>query len=227
MEFIVDTVDLNEIQDAVDHLPLAGVTSNPSIVKKTSPKEFFPHMRKIREIIGDERSLHIQVTALTSEEQMKEAHRIFEEVDENVYIKVPVDWEGLRTIRELKKEGRNVTATAVYDIMQAYEALAAGADYIAVYVNRVGSMGGDPYELVANVEKVIARDGYNCKMLGASFHSVQQVRDTLNAGAQAVTVPVGILKGTFANANIHKAVEDFNHDFEDVYGEGATLMSVK
>ena len=39
MEFIIDTVDLEEIRDAVDHLPIVGVTSNPSIVKKTSPKE--------------------------------------------------------------------------------------------------------------------------------------------------------------------------------------------
>lgn len=29
MEFI-DTVDLEEIRDAVDHLPIVGVTSNPS-----------------------------------------------------------------------------------------------------------------------------------------------------------------------------------------------------
>ncbi|MGO5478399.1 transaldolase family protein, partial [Catenibacterium mitsuokai] len=44
MEFIIDTVDLEEIRDAVDHLPIVGVTSNPSIVKKTSPKDFFGHM---------------------------------------------------------------------------------------------------------------------------------------------------------------------------------------
>lgn len=48
MEFIIDTVDLEEIRDAVDHLPIVGVTSNPSIVKKTSPKDFFGHMREIR-----------------------------------------------------------------------------------------------------------------------------------------------------------------------------------
>ena len=52
MEFIIDTVDLEEIKDAVDHMPIVGVTSNPSIVKKTSPKNFFEHMREIRSIIG-------------------------------------------------------------------------------------------------------------------------------------------------------------------------------
>ena len=48
MEFIVDTVNLEEIKDAVEHMPIVGVTSNPSIVKQTNPENFFEHMRKIR-----------------------------------------------------------------------------------------------------------------------------------------------------------------------------------
>lgn len=34
MEFIIDTVNLEEIKEAVEYLPIVGVTSNPSIVKK-------------------------------------------------------------------------------------------------------------------------------------------------------------------------------------------------
>ena len=45
MEFIIDTVNLEEIKDAVEHMPIVGVTSNPSIVKETSPQDFFGHMR--------------------------------------------------------------------------------------------------------------------------------------------------------------------------------------
>ena len=33
MELIIDTVDLNEIKEAVEYMPIVGVTSNPSIVK--------------------------------------------------------------------------------------------------------------------------------------------------------------------------------------------------
>ena len=61
MEFIIDTVNLEEIKEAVEYMPIAGVTSNPTIVKATSPENFFEHMREIRRIIGSERSLHIQV----------------------------------------------------------------------------------------------------------------------------------------------------------------------
>ena len=84
MEFILDTINLDEIRDGVDHMPISGITSNPSIVKKTAPDDFFEHMREVRRIIGKERSLHIQVVGTTCEDMLKDAKRIVEEVDEDV-----------------------------------------------------------------------------------------------------------------------------------------------
>ena len=208
MEFILDTVDLEEIKDGVDHMPIVGVTSNPSIVKKTSPEDFFGHMRKVREIIGKERSLHVQVISLDAETIVKEAHRI------------------LKAIKILKSEGVNVTATAVYDLMQAYFALAAGANYIAPYVNRIGNLGADPMELISNLQDRIEDDGYDCKIVAASFKGVEQVKNAFNYGAEAITAPYAVLKQVFANPNIDKAVTDFNNDWYAVYGEGKGICDL-
>lgn len=226
MEFIVDTVNLEEIKDAVEHMPIVGVTSNPSIVKQTSPENFFEHMRKIREIIGMERSLHIQVISKNSDEMVAEAHRILKEIDDQVYIKVPVSYEGIKAIKALKAEGVKVTATAVYDLMQAYMALAAEADYIAPYVNRIGNLGADPMDLISNLSDRIAVDGYNTKIVAASFKGVQQVRDSFNYGAHAITAPVAVLKQIFANPNIEKAVDDFNKDWYAMYGENVGICEL-
>ena len=215
MEFIIDTVNLEDIKEAVEYMPIVGVTSNPSIVKKTSPKDFFKHMKEVRKIIGKERSLHIQVIS-------KEC----DEIDDQVYIKVPVSYEGIKAIKKLKAEGVNVTATAVYDLMQAYMALAAGADYIEPYVNRIGNLGNDPMELINELSNRIVQDGYDCKILAASFKGVQQVRDAFNYGSQAITAPVEVLKQIFANPSIEKAVNDFNNDWYDVYGEGKGICDL-
>ena len=205
MEFIIDTVNLEDIKEAVEYMPIVGVT----IVKKTSPKDFFKHMKEVREIIGKERSLHIQVISKECDEIVKEAHRILEEIDDQVYIKVPVSYEGVKAIKKLKAEGVNVTATAVYDLMQAYMALAAGADYIAPYVNRIGNLGNDPMELINELS-----------------NGIQQVRDAFNYGSQAITAPVEVLKQIFANPSIEKAVNDFNSDWYDVYGEGKGICDL-
>lgn len=226
MEFIVDTVNLEEIKDAVEHMPIVGVTSNPSIVKQTNPENFFEHMRKIREIIGMERSLHVQVISKNSDEMVAEAHRILKEIDDQVYIKVPVSYEGMKAIKTLKAEGVKVTATAVYDLMQAYMALAANVDYIAPYVNRIGNLGADPMDLISNLSDRIAVDGYNTKIVAASFKGVQQVRDSFNFGAHAITAPVAVLKQIFANPNIEKAVDDFNKDWYAMYGENVGICEL-
>ena len=227
MEFIIDTVNLEEIKEAVEYLPIVGVTSNPSIVKKTNPQDFFKHMKEIRKIIGQERSLHIQVISKDCDTIIKEAHRILKEVDDKVYIKVPVSYEGIKAIKLLKEEGINITATAVYDLMQAYMALEAKADYIAPYVNRIGNLGADPFELINELSNRIIMDGYESKIVAASFKGVQQVKDALNNGAQAVTVPVEVLKQIFANPNIEKAVNDFNQVWYSMYGDNIGICDLK
>ena len=227
MEFIIDTENLEEIKEAVEYLPIVGVTSNPSIVKKTNPQDFFKHMKEIRKIIGQERSLHIQVISKDCDTIIKETHRILKEIDDKIYIKVPVSYEGIKAIKLLKEEGINVTATAVYDLMQAYMALEAKADYIAPYVNRIGNLGADPFELINELSNRVIMDGYESKIVAASFKGVQQVKDALNNGAQAVTVPVEVLKQIFANPNIEKAVNDFNQDWYSMYGDNIGICDLK
>ena len=170
MEFFLDTVDLDEIRDGVDHMPISGITCNPSIVKKTAPADFYAHMREVRNIIGKDRTLHIQCVAEKAEDIVREAHRVYAEVDDQVYIKIPTSYEGVRAMKLLKAEGRNVTATAIYTDMQAYMAMAAGADYMAPYYNRIGNLGGDPDALIRNVSARIDHDGYDCRIVAASFH---------------------------------------------------------
>lgn len=89
MEWMIDTADLTKIKELIEYYPICGVTSNPSIVKKAAPQDFFAHMREIRKCIGKERSLHIQVTARTAEDMLAEARLIHEKVDDAVYIKIP------------------------------------------------------------------------------------------------------------------------------------------
>ena len=125
MKYLIDSANLDEIRALSEYLPIAGVTSNPSIVKKEGSVPFFAHMREIRSIIGNLRPLHIQVTATDYDGMMRDAEAVFRHVDEKVFIKVPVDFEGVKVIKALRRQGANVTATAVYGMDQAFMALEA------------------------------------------------------------------------------------------------------
>lgn len=217
MEFIIDSINLDEIKDAIEYLPICGVTSNPSIVKKVSPTDFYDHMNKIRTIIGQERTLHVQVISTDFEGIIKDAQSIHQHIDKDVYIKVPVNKVGLKAIKFLKEKGYKVTATAVYDLMQAYLALEAGADYIAPYVNRMSNLNTNPYELIEDCSHRILTDNYKTKIVAASFKNLDQIKAALASGAHAITASYDLLNKVFENPHIEKAIHDFNQDWKSIY----------
>ncbi|WP_421503354.1 fructose-6-phosphate aldolase [Enterococcus faecalis] len=225
MEFMLDTVNIEEISQYEKVIPLAGVTSNPSIIKNEGQIDFFEQMKKIRSIIGMEKSLHVQVVATTYEEMLKDAEMILANIDPQVFIKVPVNETGLKVIKELKRREVNVTATAIYTKFQAYLAIAAGADYVAPYFNRMENLSINPQEAIREMAKEIARTNSQTKILAASFKNVGQVNAALENGAQAATMGVDIIKQAFAMPSIEKAINDFKTDWETIYGDGTTISS--
>ena len=225
MKYLIDSANLDEIRALSEYLPIAGVTSNPSIVKKEGSVPFFAHMREIRSIIGNLRPLHIQVTATDYDGMMRDAEAVFRHVDEKVFIKIPVDFEGVKVIKALRRQGANVTATAVYGMDQAFMALEAGADCIAPYYNRMEALGVDAASVIGNIAGIIAHYGYETEILAASFKQPAQIDRAILAGAHSVTVAPDVLRGIFAKQVVADAVQAFSDDWTGLYG-GKTLAEL-
>ena len=225
MKYLIDSANLDEIRALSEYLPIAGVTGNPSIVKKEGSVPFFAHMREIRSIIGNLRPLHIQVTATDYDGMMRDAEAVFRHVDEKVFIKVPVDFEGVKVIKALRRQGANVTATAVYGMDQAFMALEAGVDCIAPYYNRMEALGVDAASVIGNIAGIIAHYGYETEILAASFKQPAQIDRAILAGAHSVTVAPDVLRGIFAKQVVADAVQAFSDDWTGLYG-GKTLAEL-
>lgn len=219
MELMLDTIDLNSIKKYNECLNLAGVTSNPSIVKKTGQVDFIKHIKEIRNIIGPDKSLHVQVVGVTASEMIVDAKKIITEIDSNVYVKVPTTTEGLKAMKELKKLNINVTATAIYSIFQGLMAINVGADYIAPYFNRMVNMGIDSANVLTNLQKEIDRSGAKTKILAASFKNSQQVTTALFAGADCVTIGADIIEENLDTPAVEDAVVKFNDDWFSLYNK--------
>lgn len=218
MKLIVDTANIKKIKEYLTYLPVDGVTTNPSILKKEGNIDFVEHMKEIRSLIGPDKSLHIQTIASDYEGMVKDARRIVELIDKDVYIKIPVSKAGLAAIKTLKSEGFNITATAIYSEIQALLATELGADYLAPYVNRMSNLNTDPYEVINNVAYNIANTNSDTRILAASFKNVDQVLKAVQAGSTHVTVGADVVDLFLANANIDKAVTDFGNDWNSVHG---------
>ncbi len=217
MELLLDTANIETIKHYNDIYDVRGVTTNPTIISREK-SEFFPMLLEIREIIGD-RQLHVQVTAESSDEMLREAETITEKLGKDTYVKVPVNEEGIKTIKILKQNGYNVTATAIYTIQQAMLASSVGADYVAPYFNRMSNLNYDAKEVISDMAELFRIHGKNTKILAASFKNTNQIMEALSSGAAAATASPELYSKMLENPAVFSAIETFRNDWINLYGD--------
>lgn len=71
MKLYLDDVNFDTIKKVADIYPIDGITSNPSVLKK-SGKTPVEQLRSVREFIGQDKMLMSQVVSTTAEDMIKE-----------------------------------------------------------------------------------------------------------------------------------------------------------
>lgn len=222
MELILDTANLNDIKDLYTHLCIDGVTTNPSIVSKEG-KDFEILIKEIDEIIGQDIPIHAQVVSTKFEGMIEEALFI-SSLRKNIYVKIPVTKDGLKAIKELKKQGIKITATAIFTAHQGFLAAKAGADYVAPYVNRLDNISADGISVVSDLVRILDNYNMKTKVLAASFKNCQQVLELMKSGVHSVTVPVDICSAMMNHPLTNWSVDKFTEDWYDAFGEDTTTQ---
>ena len=174
MKFIIDDADIEKVREIWDLYPCDGVTTNPSILAK-SGRNPYEVLTELREIVGKDGELHVQVVSKDAEGMVKEAAVIRERLGENTFVKIPTTPQGLKAMKILSAQGVNITATAIYTPMQGFLAAKAGAKYAAPYVNRIDNMGYDGIKTAMDIHDIFENNGLNTEVLAASFKNSQQV----------------------------------------------------
>ncbi|ASW42329.1 fructose-6-phosphate aldolase [Clostridium isatidis] len=226
MKFLIDDVNIEKIRDIYDKFPIDGITSNPSILSRYG-KQPYKVLKEIREFIGEEAELHVQVISEKAEGMIVEAYKIVQELGENTYIKIPVTREGLKAIKILSKENINITATAIYTQMQGYLAGKAGAKYAAPYVNRIDNLGADGIKTAKEIHDIYKNNNINTQVLAASFKNSQQVLELCRYGIGAATIAPEVIEGLIKNPTVDMAVKAFKDDFEKLCGEEKSMLNCK
>lgn len=222
MLYILDTADTKAIAHCNEFYPLAGVTTNPSIISKERT-DFFALLSEIRKIIGPDKMLHVQTVQKTAEGMIEEAKLIKEKVGGSFFVKIPIGEEGLKATMALKKLGIGVTMTAIFTPAQALMAAKAGADFVAPYVNRLDSILGDGTAVVAEIVNQLELYGLDCQVLAASFKNAEQVHKCASVGCHAVTVTADVLKSLISHPMTDAAVSGFDKDWAAAYGDKTIL----
>lgn len=217
MKYLMDGGNLEEIKYCNEYFPLAGVTTNPTLISKEKT-DFLQRIRDIRDIIGPDKMIHVQTVQKTAEGIIEEAEFLKKEMGANFFLKIPIGEEGLRATMMLKKMGIDVTMTAIFTPPQALIAAMAGASYVAPYVNRLDNIVGEGTRVVAEIVEQFKTYNIDCKVLAASFKSVEQVHKCALAGCDAITVSADIFKAIISHSMTDATVKAFDEDWHGQYG---------
>jgi fructose-6-phosphate aldolase 2 len=152
MELYLDTANVAEVERLARIYPLAGVTTNPSIIAagKVPVWDVLPRLQKA---VGPEGTLFAQTMSRDAQGMVEEAKRLSNAVP-GIVVKIPVTAEGLAAIKLLKKKASRPLAppsTALQGLLAAL----AGAKYVAPYVNRVDAQGGDGIRMVQELQSLL------------------------------------------------------------------------
>ena len=222
MKYLIDTGNLDSIKHVNEFYPLAGVTTNPTLVSKEE-KDFWTLIKGIREVIGEDKELHVQTVQQKAEGMVEEAGRIYDVVGGKFFVKIPIGEEGLKATMMLKDSEIGVTMTAIFTPQQALIAARAGASFVAPYVNRLDNIIGDGIRVVEDIVTVFDNYDLECQVLAASFKNAEQIHNCALCGCHVATISPELFKVAISHPMTDSAIKGFTDDWTRVYGDRTIL----
>ena len=179
---------------------IAGMTTNPSLMKKAGINDYVSFSQEILKTVT-QKPISFEVFADDISEMTRQA-KLIATWGKNVYVKIPIlNTKGISTaplIQELSHSGVKVNVTAVLteeQIQEALKVLAGGAPSIlSIFAGRIGDTARDPNPLVKNAVQVARSKAPSVEVLWASTREVYNLVEAEKAGCQIITVPGSILE---------------------------------
>jgi transaldolase len=211
MKFFVDTADTREISELNALGLLDGVTTNPSLILK-SGGNIAEVTKQICDIVDG--PVSAEVVATEYDQMMREAETL-SKIAENVCIKVPLTFDGLKACRSIRADlGRQVNVTLCFSANQALLAAKAGASFISPFVGRIDDTGEDGMELIAEIRTIYDNYDFDTEILTASVRTVNHVKQAALIGSDVATVPPAILRQLVKHPLTDKGLDAFLADWK-------------
>ena len=210
MKFFVDTADVDAIRELDDLGMVDGVTTNPSIIAKSG--------RDIREVTAEicamipGRPVSAETVALDAEGMIAEGRELAR-IAENIAIKVPLTWDGLKACKVLSGEGRMVNVTLCFSANQALLAAKAGATFISPFVGRLDDINIDGMDLIADIRQIYDNYDFSTQILTASVRTVNHMKEAALLGADVATAPPAVIKAMANHILTDKGLDVFLKDW--------------
>ena len=210
MKLFLDTAVVSFIEDRLSSGLIAGVTTNPTLIKK-SGRDPWKVYRDIIELGVDD--LSIEVMGDTSKELIERGLNIYETYGNVATVKLPCTMQGLKACKHLSDIGVRVNMTLVFSPSQAVLCALAGADYVSPFIGRMDDNSLDGIKLVNDISNIFAAKEVKTKVLAASLRDSQSVGVAFGVGADICTIPPNVFDDMATHVLTDRGLEQFTLDF--------------
>ncbi|MEK9977507.1 MAG: fructose-6-phosphate aldolase [Paracoccaceae bacterium] len=210
MKFFVDTAEIDQIAELNALGMVDGVTTNPSLIMK-SGRDIIGVTREICSIVSGPVSAEVTATEATA---MIAEGRKLGEIAENIAVKVPLTWDGLKACKTLRDDGFMVNVTLCFSANQALLAAKAGASFISPFVGRLDDINLDGMGLIEDIRIIYDNYGFETEILAASIRTVNHVLECARIGADVMTAPPAVIRSLASHPLTDEGLAAFLADIE-------------
>ena len=210
MKFFVDSAEIDQIAELNDLGMVDGVTTNPSLIMK-SGRDIIEVTKEICSIVSG--PVSAEVTATEAEKMIAEGRKL-SKIADNIAIKVPLTWDGLKACKVLSGEGNMVNVTLCFSANQALLAAKAGATFISPFIGRLDDINIDGMDLIEDIRVIYDNYGFETQILAASIRTVNHVLESARIGADVMTAPPAVIKSLANHPLTDKGLAAFLADVE-------------
>ena len=210
MKFFLDGSDIEKIKKFSDLGLIDGVTTNPSIILK-SGKNMIEVISELAGIVSG--SVSAEVSALDSDTMVQEGVKLAE-IAENVTVKLPITWDGLKACKTLSNKGISVNMTLCFSSSQALLAAKAGAEYVSPFIGRLDDLNLEGIDLISDIKLIYSNYKFSTKILAASIRTINHVKQCARLGADVATIPLDIFEKLVKHPLTDSGLSQFTADWE-------------
>jgi transaldolase len=219
MKLFVDTANLEELEQCLKRGFPSGVTTNPSILSKEQRRDFREHINDMIALLKKydaDIPLSVEVFTAAPDEMLPQAEEFLSHFGHypNLNIKVPVGWDELAVIAELRRRGIRVNCTCCMSYNQAIMAARAGANYVSLFWGRIRDIGYDAGSVVRAVHQALREWNSDSEIIVGSIRHIADINEAMQAGADILTVPPKFFPQMCGHPKTDEAVKQFVTEFQ-------------
>ena len=212
MKIFLDTADFSAIQERYGTGLIAGVTTNPTLVRKQGV-DYLDLIKRIAGEFPEFESISAEVNGDTADQMLDDAAQ-YRDISDAITIKLPLTKEGLIACRYLTDAGVKTNVTLCFSVAQAVMTGLAGATYISPFVGRCNDNSFSGVELVRGISTLYCTHNVKTNILAASLRDVHHVSRCFAAGAKVATLPVKVFDKMYDHVLTREGLDIFDKDFK-------------